>query len=56
MIDLKHEYRNTRVGLIPQDWELTKLGKVVKFYDSKRKPIKESERKKELTLIMELRV
>lgn len=46
MIDLKHEYRNTRVGLIPQDWELTKLGKVVKFYDSKRKPIKESERKK----------
>lgn len=45
MIDLKNEYKNTRTGLIPKDWELTKLGKIVKFYDNKRKPIKESERK-----------
>lgn len=39
-------YKKTKVGWIPEDWELTKLGETVKFLDHKRKPIKSADRAK----------
>lgn len=39
-------FKKTTIGLIPKDWKLKKLEQVVKFLDSDREPIKESERAK----------
>ena len=38
--------KQTEIGLIPDDWEVKRLGDVTTFLDSKRIPITESERKK----------
>jgi type I restriction enzyme S subunit len=40
------QYKNTSVGIIPINWEVKKLGEIVDFLDSKRKPIKDSDRLK----------
>ncbi|WP_294431874.1 restriction endonuclease subunit S [uncultured Treponema sp.] len=39
-------YKQTELGLIPEDWKVKSLGDVVTFLDRKRIPITESERKK----------
>jgi type I restriction enzyme, S subunit len=39
-------YKQTEVGVIPKDWGVVTLDDAVEFLDSKRKPIKESERSK----------
>ncbi|MBS1748545.1 MAG: restriction endonuclease subunit S [Bacteroidetes bacterium] len=39
-------FKNTEVGLIPEDWEVKPLGEIVDFLDGKRKPIKDSDRSK----------
>lgn len=39
-------YKDSPLGLIPNDWEVKELGKVVDFIDGKRKPIKDSDRSK----------
>ena len=39
-------YKQTEVGVIPEDWETNLLGDVVEFLDSKRKPVKEEQRAK----------
>lgn len=42
----KTKYKQTEVGLIPEDWEITTLGESVLFLDNLRKPIKSSDREK----------
>lgn len=37
-------YKHTGVGIIPEDWDIYKLGNIVEFLDGKRKPIKSSDR------------
>lgn len=37
-------YKQTAVGIIPEEWDVTTLGNAVKFLDGKRKPLKESDR------------
>lgn len=43
--EAKVGYKKTKLGWIPEDWEVLMLGDVVDFLDGKRKPIKESDRK-----------
>lgn len=38
-------YKRTKVGIIPEDWEVKRLGEIVKFLDDKRVPIKEEDRR-----------
>ncbi len=38
-------YKKTKVGIIPEDWEVKRLGEIVKFLDDKRVPIKEEDRR-----------
>jgi type I restriction enzyme S subunit len=42
----KTTYKNSPLGLIPEDWVVSELYKVVEFLDGKRKPIKETDRSK----------
>jgi restriction endonuclease S subunit len=42
----KQTYKQTEVGMMPDDWEGKKLRDVVDFLDGRRKPIKESDRAK----------
>jgi len=46
MNKMKKGYKKTEIGIIPDDWGVTKLGEVVDFLDGKRKPLKESDRSK----------
>jgi type I restriction enzyme, S subunit len=39
-------YKQTEIGVIPEDWETCTLGDAVDFLDIQRKPIRESERAK----------
>lgn len=39
-------YKKTIIGLLPEDWEQEKLEDLVKFLDSDREPVKQSERAK----------
>ena len=39
-------YKQTEVGVIPEDWEVKPLGGVVDFLDGKRRPVKDSDRAK----------
>ena len=43
---LKAGYKQTEVGMIPEDWEVKPLGAVVSFLDGKRRPVKDSDRTK----------
>ena len=42
---IKKGYKNTEIGVIPEDWEVVKLDEVVDFLDGQRRPIKANERK-----------
>ncbi len=44
-MELKKGYKQTEVGMIPEDWELKDLSDVVDFLDEQRRPIKSNERK-----------
>lgn len=39
-------YKQTEVGVIPEDWNLRQLGEVVTFLDGKRRPVKDADRAK----------
>ena len=41
---VKPGYKQTEIGVIPEDWDVLPLGSISHFLDSKRIPIKESER------------
>lgn len=43
---LKQVYKQTEVGVIPEDWDVKKLGDVVEFLDGRRRPISERDRAK----------
>jgi type I restriction enzyme, S subunit len=43
---LKPGYKQTEVGVIPEDWEVKQLGEVVEFLDGRRRPVKDSDRAK----------
>lgn len=45
-INIKPGYKQTKLGLIPEDWGITTLNQCVEFLDGQRKPIKEKERSK----------
>lgn len=42
---VKQGYKQTEIGVIPEDWEVVKLEQIVIFLDNLRRPIKSSERK-----------
>lgn len=42
---VREGYKQTDIGVIPEDWEVVKLEEVVNFLDNLRRPIKSSERK-----------
>ena len=46
MSNIPKGYKQTEVGIIPNDWDVKPLGNVVDFLDGKRKPIKDSDRAK----------
>ena len=39
-------YKQTEVGVIPEDWSLRQLGDVVTFLDGRRRPVKDADRAK----------
>ncbi|HEY5523029.1 MAG TPA: restriction endonuclease subunit S [Desulfuromonadaceae bacterium] len=39
-------YKQTDVGLIPEDWTVCRLSEVVEFLDGRRRPVKDSDRAK----------
>jgi len=39
-------YKKTKVGVIPEDWEVVSLNDAVLFLDHKRKPLKDEDRQK----------
>ena len=43
-MEVKKGYKQTELGVIPEDWDVKLLSEVVDFLDGKRKPIKSSER------------
>ncbi|MBQ7002914.1 MAG: restriction endonuclease subunit S [Oscillospiraceae bacterium] len=43
---VKPGYKQTEIGVIPEDWEVAPLGSISCFHDSKRVPIRESDRVK----------
>ena len=43
---VKTGYKQTEVGLIPEDWDIVKLKDAVIFLDGQRKPLKSSYREK----------
>jgi len=43
-MELKPGYKKTEVGVIPDDWEVCKLGEVSIFLDGQRRPVKGSDR------------
>lgn len=45
-MELKPGYKQTEVGVIPEDWEVSTLGETVAFLDGKRRPVKNTARAK----------
>lgn len=45
-MEVKAGYRYTELGVIPEDWEIRRLGELATFLDSQRRPIKDSDRSK----------
>ncbi len=43
---MKHGYKQTEVGMIPEKWEVRELRNLVTFLDGKRRPVKSSDRAK----------
>ena len=43
-MELKPGYKETEVGVIPDDWEVQKLGSISTFLDGMRRPVKNSDR------------
>jgi type I restriction enzyme S subunit len=43
---MKPGYKQTDVGVIPEDWEVKPLGEAVDFLDGRRRPVKDSDRAK----------
>ena len=43
---LKPGYKQTEVGVIPEEWEVKPLAAVVDFLDGRRRPVKDSDRAK----------
>jgi len=43
-MELRPGYKQTEIGVIPEDWEVTTLEHAVVFLDGRRRPIKESDR------------
>ena len=39
-------YKQTEVGVIPEAWEVRRLGEVVDFLDGQRRPVKDTDRGK----------
>ena len=46
MTSIKQGYKQTKVGIIPEDWEVVSLNDGVIFLDHKRKPLKDEDRQK----------
>jgi len=42
---VENGFKETEIGLIPEDWEVVRLGEVAEIYDNKRVPLSESVRK-----------
>lgn len=45
-MEVKPGYKQTEVGLTPEDWSLRQLGDVVTFLDGRRRPVKDADRAK----------
>jgi type I restriction enzyme S subunit len=45
-MEVKPGYKQTEVGVIPENWEVKPLGDVVDFLDGRRRPVKDSDRAK----------
>jgi len=45
-MEVKSGYKQTEVGVIPEDWILQSLGNLVTFLDGQRRPVKDAERAK----------
>jgi type I restriction enzyme S subunit len=45
-MEVKVGYKQTEIGVIPDDWELCNLSDAVEFLDGKRRPIKSGDRSK----------
>lgn len=43
-MEVKPGYKQTEVGVIPEDWNVRPLGEVVTFLDGQRRPVKDSDR------------
>jgi type I restriction enzyme S subunit len=43
-VEVRAGYKQTEVGVIPQDWSLRKLGDTVTFLDGRRRPVKDADR------------
>jgi len=44
--EMEKGYKQTEVGIIPEDWNLRPLGELVKFLDGMRRPVKDADRTK----------
>lgn len=42
--EVKPGYKQTEVGVIPEDWKILQLGEIATFLDGKRKPVKDADR------------
>jgi type I restriction enzyme S subunit len=45
-MEVKPGYKQTEVGVIPNDWDVKPLGDAVDFLDGRRRPVKDSDRAK----------
>ena len=45
-MDVRPNYKQTQVGVIPEQWEVRRLDEVVDFFDGRRRPVKDSDRAK----------
>jgi len=43
-MEVKPGYKQTEVGVIPEEWEVKTLGEAVDFLDGRRRPVKDSDR------------
>ena len=45
-MEVRPGYKQTEVGVIPEDWDVQKLGAISTFLDGQRRPVKSSDRAK----------
>ena len=45
-MEVKPGYKQTEVGVIPEEWDVKTLGEAVDFLDGRRRPVKDSDRAK----------